>query len=200
MIGHFLALALATTPYAGVPKLGEPVGDMANWFDDSDWTASRAGGSVRFKIVFNQDGSPDTCIIEATSGNKEVEALACAMIRRRFRFKPSINADGAPVSRVFVRAVTMAGQTPDAIRPPALFSLTVKGYDNLSRVSVVADVNKDGSLADCASSDKKAALIPLNKAICDSLKSLWEPLPEIDGTGGPIRYLRDIPVDIKHAP
>lgn len=200
MKGLVFGLALAATPFIDVPKLGEPVGDMANWFNDSDWTSSRAGGAVRFKVVFNQEGLPDTCVIQATTGNKEVETLACATIKKRFRFASSLDADGAPVNRVFIRAVAMAEQVPESIRPPALFSLTVQGYKNVSRVSVVVDVDKGGSIVACSSMDKKEVLIKLAKAACRRLESLWEPLPEVDGNGAAIRYVRDFTVDIKHAP
>ena len=173
---------------------------MPNWFNTSDWTAARSGGAVRFKVIFNPDGLPDTCSIQASTGNKDVEAMACATVKKRFRYEPSFDSDGAPVSRVLERSVAIDGSLPESLRAPALFSFTVKGHKDVSALSVIVDVKKDGSLAGCAVDDDKESRRSVATAVCQGLPALWTPLPEVDRTGTPIRYLRPIAIEIKHAP
>lgn len=198
MQGLIVGLALAAAHSTDLPKLGEPVGDITYWINNSDWTPSRAGGAVRVKVVFNPDGIPDTCIVQRTTGNKEVESLACEIVKKRFRFKPSSSSDGAPVNRVLVRVISISDKIPDSVRIADLFNITVNGYKKISHIFVVADVDKDGSLAGCSGIDRKVSSSMLAEVVCQNLKSLWKSLPEVDSTGAAIRYVRDIPVEIKH--
>lgn len=57
----------------------------------------RIGGTVSVRYDVEVDGSVGACTVTGSSGNAELDRLTCALIRERFRFKPSRDRDGRPV-------------------------------------------------------------------------------------------------------
>jgi periplasmic protein TonB len=68
---------------------------------DSDYpraaAEASASGTVSVKFRVNTDGRPSDCQITHSSGNAALDSTTCALILQRFRYKPSLDADGRPV-------------------------------------------------------------------------------------------------------
>jgi protein TonB len=67
----------------------------------SDLPADLVDGGKSFALAVRYDvetdGSVGACAVTASSGSAELDALACRLIRERFRFRPSHDADGRPL-------------------------------------------------------------------------------------------------------
>lgn len=70
--------------------------------NDSDFPsgASRVGaqGSVTVHLTIGTDGRVAACRVARSSGNAELDATTCRLIRERFRYAPARNAAGEPVT------------------------------------------------------------------------------------------------------
>jgi periplasmic protein TonB len=60
------------------------------------------GGTVGVRYRVNVDGRVSDCAVTRSSGNGQLDALTCNLITKRFRFRPSLDADGRPVSAIIV--------------------------------------------------------------------------------------------------
>jgi protein TonB len=58
--------------------------------------ARREQGKVRFVLGIGLDGRVRDCVIVASSGSSALNAATCAIMRRRARFTPAIDANGNP--------------------------------------------------------------------------------------------------------
>jgi hypothetical protein len=176
---HTMLVIMLAAASAGVfPVLGSPIGDFPNWFNSGDDRPSRSGAAVRFKVLLSREGRPNKCEIEASTGNKNAEAAACEIINKRFKYAPSQDAEGNPAYRILIRSAAFNASTPASIsRRPALYSLAVRGYDDIKQVTVIADVEKDGTMKGCSvSQDTAERLASLGNAVCRTVSKLWEPL------------------------
>ena len=62
-----------------------------------DALAAGVGGTVGVLYVVAPNGRVTDCQIEHSSGSVELDDLTCDLIIRRFRFRPSLDAQGRPV-------------------------------------------------------------------------------------------------------
>lgn len=62
-----------------------------------DALAAGVGGTVGVLYVVASNGRVTDCQIEQSSGSVELDDLTCDLIIRRFRFRPSLDAQGRPV-------------------------------------------------------------------------------------------------------
>lgn len=56
-----------------------------------------AGGTVGVRYVVEVDGHVSSCRVTDSSGLPELDDLTCRLIRKRFRYRPALDADGRPV-------------------------------------------------------------------------------------------------------
>lgn len=190
---------LAAAQGMTAPQLGKPVGNIALWFNRNDFARKRDGGAVRFKVLFTTDGTPESCVIEASTGNAEVEALACRRVQERFRFEPSSGSDGQPVRRILVRSVVFGTGPFQDIKPVPAHAVTVPGKGRGETMFVTVDVDEMGALRGCGdtASGKTQSLVP---RVCEQLPTTWKPMIETDSADRPIRYVRDLMVLVQRAP
>ena len=85
---------------------------------DSDYPhgASAAGveGTVGVRYLVGVDGRVSRCDVTRSSGNAELDATTCRLIRERFRFEPSRDREGRPVPAYIVEKHSWAMRTaPD---------------------------------------------------------------------------------------
>jgi protein TonB len=73
---------------------------------DSDYPAAAKealiSGTVAVRYVVAVSGRVTECSVTGSSGNAELDATTCRLIKERFRFKPSKDEDGTPVESVIV--------------------------------------------------------------------------------------------------
>lgn len=196
-----LAIALALTAAAPATiRLGEPVGDISQWIRGSDLALAGGGGAVRFETLFDEDGNPDTCGIVASTGNQAIEKLVCVLAFKRFKFEPSLNSDGKPVYRLLQRAAFFAPITKASadITTGSVYSLKVKGIKKSDpRFFVLVDVGDDGTLKGCSKIAFNRDKLALTDTVCRAIANIWQSAPRRNSAGLPVRYLRDLSVELK---
>lgn len=64
-------------------------------------------GNVTVTYLVSESGSVAACAILLSSGSPRLDAAACAMVRRRWRYKPATE-DGKPVSIQYISKITFA--------------------------------------------------------------------------------------------
>jgi periplasmic protein TonB len=73
---------------------------------NSDYPAAagEAGvsGTVSVRYVVETDGRVSACEITRSSGSRILDETTCRLIRERFRFRPSLDAQGRPVAAAIV--------------------------------------------------------------------------------------------------
>jgi periplasmic protein TonB len=73
---------------------------------NSDYPAAAgeagASGTVSVRYVVESDGRVSDCEITRSSGNALLDSTTCRLIRERFRFRPSLDAQRRPVPSVIV--------------------------------------------------------------------------------------------------
>lgn len=200
MLAGVLMLAGTVPP---LPPPGAPVGNMAEWIRDGDYSVAEIGpqgGEAAFRVLFRPDGTVDDCTILRSSGNAAVEAKVCALARRRFRFRPSLGIDGQPKYRILERAANFRFEAtaPPTLSPGPAYILQVDrlpGREPFLIVSVNVEVDDSGALIACAApADTPRRLAGYARAACGALPDVWRAMPEKDGAGRPIGYIRDIKI------
>lgn len=85
---------------------GTPPVRIAGRIRDRDYPASlsQAGisGTVSVRYEVGTDGRVSDCTVTSSSGSAALDAHTCDLIERRFRFRPSRDADGRPVPSIIV--------------------------------------------------------------------------------------------------
>jgi protein TonB len=61
------------------------------------------GGTVGVRFTVEADGRVSRCSIDRSSGSPELDETTCRLIRERFRFDPSRDPQGRPVSATIVQ-------------------------------------------------------------------------------------------------
>lgn len=96
---------LSERPLPGRMRLLRPRTPPSSWVTDDDYPveAQRAGeeGTVAFTLFVDAAGIPQRCEVDATSGSERLDVAACALLKRRGRFIPALNAAGHPVPAIF---------------------------------------------------------------------------------------------------
>jgi protein TonB len=70
--------------------------------NDKDYPASSSraqrGGEVETQFIVEPSGRVTGCRVTKSSGDAALDATTCALIERRFRFRPATNSQGEPVT------------------------------------------------------------------------------------------------------
>ena len=98
-------------------------GSRARWLsggiDASDYPEdaynSRRGGIVHLRFTVAPSGRVSDCAVTRSSGSRELDAVTCRLIVRRFRYRPARNAEGNPIASTVVgeHVWEVAPQPPD---------------------------------------------------------------------------------------
>lgn len=88
-------------PSGPVVRGPQPLRPAQSYIARDDYPASalarREQGKVRFLLGVGPDGRVRDCVIVASSGSSALDAATCAIMRRRARFTPAMDAHGNPV-------------------------------------------------------------------------------------------------------
>ncbi|GAA0465840.1 hypothetical protein GCM10009096_03110 [Parasphingorhabdus litoris] len=87
----------------------EPRGNPGNWANANDYP-SRAlreerEGTTSFRVTVNAKGRVDNCQITGSSGHADLDAATCKNIKRRARFRPSLDSQGNPTTGTWASRV-----------------------------------------------------------------------------------------------
>jgi protein TonB len=56
------------------------------------------GGTVFVSFVVGPSGRVDACAVTRSSGNRDLDATTCRLIKKRFRYRPARNVRGKPIA------------------------------------------------------------------------------------------------------
>lgn len=81
-------------------------------------------GTTPIKYLVKEDGSVGDCTVIRSSGKPLLDDAACAMVKRRWKFKPAIQ-DGKPVAEFLTAEVVFKlTDPPKEVRPTIMASLS----------------------------------------------------------------------------
>lgn len=93
-------------------KLRAPVamaGSLISLFSTKDYPRQSVvqddSGTSSVVVLIDEKGIPRECMLDETSGIASIDAMTCAVIRERGKFKPALGADGKPVRSYFKQRV-----------------------------------------------------------------------------------------------
>ncbi len=75
------------------------------------------GGAVAVRYRVTAEGRVSECAIDRSSGNADLDAETCRLIRLRFRFRPSRDGAGHPVGSIVVETHEWIVPTPPPTQP-----------------------------------------------------------------------------------
>lgn len=79
------------------------------WFRNSDYPLeairSNAAGDTVVRFVVGTDGKVHDCVTVASSGDEALDTASCAIISKRARYRPALNAEGAPTAVTYPHLV-----------------------------------------------------------------------------------------------
>lgn len=88
-------------PGEGADGVFTPPRLIRGGLSDADYPAAigeaGGGGTVSVRFSVETDGRVGRCLIDRSSGNPELDAVTCRLIRQRYRFRPSLDPEGRPV-------------------------------------------------------------------------------------------------------
>lgn len=162
-------------PWLRSPTPPVPASDPGGWVTPDDYPAGAlvddVEGRVRFAVSVDKDGRPTGCKVIKSSGDPELDSVACAKVVERGSFIPATDAKGRRVKSEWYSAVQW--QIPEFTPPPA------PSYFNGSFV-----VETDGSVTDCKIERAEPEIGDLEQAFC-ATTTRFDPILGEDGT--PVR-------------
>lgn len=144
-----LAVQQSASP-AQPPQLLNPTA----LFQPNDYPARAAqkeeSGIVSTLLSVDDHGRVTNCAVTESSGSAARDSGTCALLRRKARFKPAVDATGSPVSGTY-REMAAWSVGPAAISPVIQLMLTLPASQSLPSAPVTARLYFDakGRLTEC---------------------------------------------------
>lgn len=95
---------------------GTPLPQVAGRITGNDYPRrayeAGIGGTLFVRYIVGVRGRVTDCTVTRSSGNAELHAATCCLITERFRFKPSRDAAGKPVSAMITEDHTWVVERP----------------------------------------------------------------------------------------
>ncbi|MFL6845101.1 MAG: energy transducer TonB [Allosphingosinicella sp.] len=81
---------------------------------------AHVGGTVHLKFTVAPDGRVSDCAVTRSSGSRELDAVTCRLIVKRFRYRPARDAEGRPIAETVLgeHEWEVAPQPPDRWEEP----------------------------------------------------------------------------------
>ncbi|WP_343528331.1 energy transducer TonB [Sphingomonas sp.] len=93
-----------------------PATNPADWFRPSDYPAGPAnmgmGGAVIIRLLIGADGSVRDCAVTKSGGDKAFQDATCHAATERAKFRPAIDAEGKPVTSVWLKRINWKPGAP----------------------------------------------------------------------------------------
>lgn len=91
----------APPPPPVVSKAAQARGNPAGWITSDDYPSralrDEAQGRVTASWTVNEQGRAENCQIVSSSGNADLDEATCALVLRRARYTPALDASGKPM-------------------------------------------------------------------------------------------------------
>jgi hypothetical protein len=90
-------------------RKARPLQSPGTWLRSGDYPRGQlykgASAQIHFRLTVGEDGLVSDCAIQQATKGDEFAATTCALLRRRARFEPALDAAGRPVASYYVNAV-----------------------------------------------------------------------------------------------
>lgn len=130
-------------PDGAVPA--RPYTNPGNWVTSNDYPTralrEERSGTTSFRLTVGPDGRPVACDITDSSGSADLDSTACALLMRRSRFSPALDAEGNPT------VGTWASRFRWTIPEPEIFEHEKHPLPGLSVITFTVD--RLGFAKDC---------------------------------------------------
>jgi TonB family protein len=94
---------------ATLTKWVEPLSNPGSWVHSGDYPAAMLNvgkqALVSFRLSIDAQGTPTACEVQRSYNDKKFDELTCALIVRRARFSPALDAKGQPVPSYYLNTV-----------------------------------------------------------------------------------------------
>ena len=166
------------------------------WFAVGDNPVPTRDALVSMRITVDPNGKLQSCEIESTSGDKDLDSYTCKITEKRARFRAARWTDGTASYGVYrLRTAWLARNQPASqFRPYGDLILTLnrppKGVRYPATTEVALAVDEVGRILSCGPTNKKSKLALVGIA-CDQLRASYRPVPAKDRDGAPIRSVQN---------
>lgn len=157
------------------PAPPAPATNPGEWVTPNDYPPNAlvdgVEGRVRFVVSVDKDGRPTDCKVIESSGDAELDSVACAKVVERGSFTPATDGKGRRVKGEWYNAVQW--RIPELMPPPG------PSYFTGSFV-----VEADGTVTQCKVEKAEPEADQAEQAFC-AMMGKFEPI--IDADGNPVR-------------
>jgi hypothetical protein len=207
---------LALAAQLSLPTLRGSIPDVRAVFSADDFPAylQMAGVSraVFTRTIVRPDGSIQSCVAEATSGDPKLDAFTCAIIVKRAKFRPATWVDGTAaygVGRVLVQWVVGSPLSEEASSKAAVADVDLsvnrlpKGARSIVIVRLQIAADERGHPVTCAEvppvdkADAKRRFPELVPIACQQAMAGLTLVPVLDDSRKPVRSVQNAFVRFK---
>jgi TonB family protein len=112
-----IMMLLAIQASAAAPPRATPIGSPASWVTDADYPMEallkQQQGMVTYQLQIDAQGRPGWCRVVQSSGSESLDAVTCALVRARARFRPARDSKGRPVPSDYQSRLRWVLPVPD---------------------------------------------------------------------------------------
>lgn len=193
---------IATMVATGVPAAAVPKSSPARWVLASDIPKSewKQATVTTFDVLIDQTGQPIKCSTIISGGSSALDAIVCASIMKRARFKPAKDTSGLPVSSVNRSRVVWVpdgyGSNSWSDSPDFVANAPEISGKKTKIVNTIVIMNSDGTIGDCFVY-KSSKLPSLDERACAITRHADVSTPITDINGMTIRGVRSFFIGFK---
>lgn len=152
---------------------------------------------VQFRVTVTPQGKPQDCQVEVSSGDLKIDALTCALVKRRARFRAATDVDGKAAYGVYRAFITWwmssTRGTPPSVTTRDL-EIMVKdlprGIRSPAPVELMFAVDSNGHPSSCKG-ERETDHPTLVKIGCDQLVKSFTAVPARTNVGNPVRSVQN---------
>jgi protein TonB len=176
------------------PRSATPLGNPGYWVTTSDYPPralrEERGGIVAFRLTLDAAGRISDCAVTSSSGSPDLDALTCALVTERARFRPATDARGNKTIGSYsnrVRWVVPEDPGPDPFYGP-------DGRFVSNDMTYRFFIEPDGTTSDCVRiTNDVAEILEKPEGPCLT-QAPYKPF--VDANGKPVRKRVSISVKI----
>lgn len=180
------SVAVLLSPHAGaaaepdLSRRAEPLMPVETWVTADDYPVqalrNEEQGVVEISFRVLPNGRVTACAVDKGSGSELLDAMACALVQVRGRYKPELNSMGRAVESV-PKTVRLTWKLPEDVPEDIPF-----GQPFTSEMRI--DVDAAGKVIDCEVT--KAVAMPAGDPCLDAYDGDLRAAPLLDAAGKPI--------------
>lgn len=170
--------------------------NQGSWLGDEHYLTRALGlemsGVTQADIFVDANGRPQNCVVDASSGSKDLDGQSCAAAIHKGRFTPARDENGRPISGVYRYRTHWQLAGKGRRKPPADVTLAVSNLPGRQRSLTVRlryIVDETGKITHCAV-DTGSGFPKVDAAACAAMPKRFVFAPARDNAGRAWRVVR----------